>query len=524
VILYVDAIVLINPVTVCLQMYNDIPDVLMGDIFVEAALSIPAPDTAVDDSTTVPRLEHVGDVKHEKMTVSSLKSSAQLIEELPDRVKFFALTTTAPSSSSGCILSCDACGIQLKKSSTFIRCAECSSPIIDLCIHCFANGAEFGTHMRHHGYAVVSARSSQILRQSRPISKLSIRSLLRFMEMVESKGSFNFSELEKTLNVIPGDGEKLYLELIAMLSSCDESISSRVSTPSEDPCPPDSGGGPANFNILRDEFEHEYVPEAETLLAAVSLGTNISGLESLFEGYNGILDERERRRKFLKSANLLNLRDYYNVVKKRKTDEREMFEKLRMFIRPVYGNGGQLSFLENLSSVLTTRKRQIDRIKRLATLRRLGVGSEFTEASQFDSDRKKRSEITTKRSKAWTQLPPVATGTVSEKREVMSAEQAIKALPGGTFLTSPGDLEICIDLCISPQHFLVIRSAIESISKTRNEISDEDLACIIQDGVFGTTRRYLTTAQGLPYSTGSSTPPPEVSYMKLRLVQYCRRT
>ena len=497
-------------------MENDIPDVLMGDIFVEAARSLPEPVQVVDFVMKESRGDKGGRVQEEKEFVSLLKSSAELIEDLPERVKFFALTTNPSSSSSGCILACDACGLLLKKSSTFIRCAECLSPIIDLCIHCFGNGAEFGNHINSHSYTVVHARSSQLLRQSRPISKLDIRGLLRFMEAVEVKGTFNFSELERTLDVRPGDGEKLYLELISMLSSFEDgdNMSRTTLTPlSEEPSNlnADAGGGPANFNVLRDEFEHEYVPEAETLLAAVSLGDS-SNLESLFEGYNGILDERERRRKILKNAKLVNLKEYYNVLKKRKTDEREMFEKLRMFIRPVIASGNQLSFLENLSSILTARKRQIDRIKRLATLKKHGLFSEFAEAIQFDSDRKKRSEINAKKSsKAWT---PAG----ADKKDSLTPEQAIRALPGGSLLESPGDVDMCIDLCISPQHFFVIQAMV----KARGNAADEVLIDSIQDGVFGAIRRYLFASQGLPFASPSA--PFDLTEAKLRLVQYCRRS
>ena len=507
-------------------MYNDLPDVLMGDIFVEAARMAPEPEpepmevVMVDDSVQVP-----AETLKENRQNHVSKSSACLISELPDRVKFFALNTSPSSSSSGTVLICDACGIQLKRSSIFVRCAECTSPVVDLCVHCFANGADFGSHARSHAYTVVNGRSSQLLRQSRPVCKLDIRSLLRFMETVEAKGSFNFSELERTLNVVPGDGEKLYLELIAMLSSCDEQLISTTQSSSE-PTQADLdntlGGGPANFNVLRDEFEHEYVPEAETLLAAASVNADVQELESLFEGYNGILDERERRRKVLKNANLLNLKEYYSVLKKRKTDEREMFEKLRMFVRPIGSNPFQ--FLENLATVLTQRKRQMERVKRLALLKVNGLRSEFTEAVQFDTDRKKRAELVSKKSSAgkiWTAIPNIAIG--GEKREVLTPQQAVLMLPAGEMLDSEEAVQMCVELLVAPQHYLVTRAAVFAVLRRRGSVEDNEIASIITDGVFGTIRRYLLAAQGLPVSAYSGTLTMSMEDMKLRLAQHFRR-
>jgi hypothetical protein len=507
-------------------MYNDLPDVLMGDIFVEAARMAPEPEPEPMEIVIPDKeVKNEGDNQKEIRQNYVSKSSATLISELPDRVKFFALNTSPSSSSTGTILLCDACGIQLRRSAIFIRCAECTSPVVDLCVHCFGNGAEFGSHFRHHAYTVVSGRLSQLLRQSRPVCKLDIRGLLRFMEAVEAKGSFNFSELEKTLNVLPGDGEKLYLELIAMLSSCDEQLiaSSQSSEPSQADLDNTMGGGPANFNVLRDEFEHEYVPEAETLLAAVSASADPAELESLFEGYNGTLDERERRRKVMKNANMLNLKEYYSVLKRRKTDERDMFEKLRMFVRPV--GQSPFAFLESLATVLTLRKRQMERVKRLAQLKQNGIRSELAEAVQFDSDRKKRAEIISKKSKKiWTALPPVLNGGMVEKKDPISAEEAVRLLPTVDMLDSAEAVAICVELLIAPQHYLVTRAAVLTILKKRENIEDSALFGVIQEAVFGTIRRYLLAAQGLPVSAFAGAPASSVEEMKLKLVQHFRRS
>jgi hypothetical protein len=517
-------------------MYNGIPDVLMDDVFLEVARLPDEPELVPDlvMKLEVPLGENKSKSFSDEIINEPPKTLGQLIDSLPERVKYFALTCYPSTSSSIGSFTCDACGIYLKKSSTFVRCAECLSPMVDLCTHCFSNGAEFGSHLRNHGYIVVSGRSSQLLRQSRSVGKLDIRSLMKFMQLAERKGSLNFAELEKTLN-IEGDGERLYLELVSMLTSCDEqSISQHALEDGPSDVDSSLGGGPANFNVLRDEFEHDYVPEAETLLAAVNIGTNgplPEVLHSLFEGYNGILDERERRRKILKASNLVNLKEYYNVLKKRKTDEKEMFEKLRMFVRPVLhatDNGTScMAWLETLALTLTSRKRLVDRIKRLCTLKKHGIQAEVTEASQFDTDRKKRGDINMRKTpgmKIWANVPAVS--STEPRAERLSSEQALLKLPGGELLKRSQTIQLCIDLQLSPQHFLVIESGIHAVLRTRRDsfIDDETLKSLVQDGVFGTVRRYLLASQGLPVSASALALPAPIDEMKAQIVQHCRRS
>ena len=535
-------------------MFNDLPDVLIGDVFVEAVLqAAQEPEKSEQlQSLTIPLKEEVKDnfVKQPRNHLSS----AQMIASLPGSAQFFALastsstSTSSSSSSSQFQLGCDACGLNFKKSSIFIRCAECVDPIIDLCVHCFGNGAEWGSHLRSHAYVTVQAKSSQIFKHSRLVSKLNVFQILRVMEQVEKRGCFNFSELEKFLKLESGDGEKIYLEIVALLSHCREpSIAESCysgSLPESTTGVEGLSGGMANFNPLRDEFEHEYVPEAETLLAAVTppVSSASGDLISLFDGYNGILDERERRRKVLKSAKMITLREFFNIVKKRKSDEREMFEKLRIFIRPALAAGPDecMHFLESLASSLTSRKRMIDRVKRLLLLLRNGISSELGEALQFDLDRKKRNDINSRRAstpsgsavKVWTTLPAVSAPDVSlhsrrgavpslqmdRDKNLMNLEEAIRSLPAGT----DAPFQLCAELQIAPQHLKVIQIAVHAVMRKRGrDIDDSILFSLVRDGVFGSIRRYLLAAQGLPVAAVAHNPLSQ-DEMKSKLIQYCR--
>lgn len=514
----------------------------MGDVFVEAALM--PPDEPVFVQEIVMKEEVFSEPKEEVVKPMPSRSSWEHIQNVPEVARFFALTTPAPSTSVTGSLSCDACGLVFKRSSTFIRCADCVEPLVDLCPNCFASGAEFGRHIRHHRYVVVHGRASQLTKQSKLVNKLNIYHMLHFMETAEKKGCFNFSDLEK----LYGEGEKLYLEIVTMLSDCAEQP--HTLSPDEE-VPEGISGGPANFNFLRDEFEHEYVPEAETLLAAVPppplLSSPPDELNTLFEGYNGILDERERRRKTLKAAKLITLKEYYTVLKKRKTDEKEMFEKVRMFTRAIIAASPAencISALESLASALTLRKRLMDRAKRLTLLKQNGVRSEAGESVQFDIDRKKRNDLLIRKTTAvagnvrvWTAIPAVANGgAVSDKKGInvsaggdasssVSAEEALRQLPGGELLRDASSVALCLELLMAPQHFVVVTSAISAVLANRGrDVTDEELKLVVNEGIFGTIRRYLLAAQGLPVSAvasgGAQLSPDE---MRQKLVDHCRR-
>ena len=193
-----------------------------------------------------------------------------------------------------------------------------------------------------------------------------------------------------------------------------------------------------------------------------------------------------------------------------------------MFVRPV--GQSPFAFLESLATVLTLRKRQMERVKRLAQLKQNGIRSEFAEAVQFDSDRKKRAEIISKKSnKIWTALPSAPNGGMIEKKDPISAEEAVRLLPTVDMLDSEA-VAICVELLIAPQHYLVTKAAVFTILKKRENVEDTALCGVIQEAVFGTIRRYLLAAQGLPVSAFAGAPASSVGEMKLKLVQHFRRS
>jgi hypothetical protein len=365
------------------------------------------------------------------------------------------------------------------------------------------------------------------------------------------------------------DAEKTYLGILSLLTRCTEED---LVTYSFSHVPSDMNGGPGNYNMLRDEFEYEFLPEAETVLAAVTpppVGSSDVSLGSLLEAYNGIQDERERRKKILVQSHLVNVREFTSLAKKRKTDEKEMFEKVRIFLRPVlFGlDSGEkaMKFLDSFAVALTTRKRTLERMKRLLMLHKHGVIYEDSSVMQFDTDRKKRHDINQRRlvaagsggTKIWTPLPAIASdgvissipssttvrstrtsgtplsldavanGSTSCTILMNSAIEAFQMLPGADTVVDKGAIEMCLEYFIAPEHWKVVEVAIHAILEIRPDMSDEDLVKVINSGILGTTRRFILGAQGLPISGGpgghlfSFSNPDEI---KLKIVHTCRES
>ncbi len=631
-----------------------LPNVLLGDLFVLAMNRTPE-EIAAEERALLDQLQPVGEfldssgapppLKPRSLPQMGLsKKSSPPVPSQPSKetMRLFTCNTypvgTFPNWGGSLIpVSCDACGIPIRRSSHYMRCSDCVKPMVDLCVMCFANGAEFGDHKRSHGYSVVKNRLG-----NRKLAKLDVFDFLNFLSVSAEKGSLNFSEFEKSVlhyadnaenginasglvvsngggvsrsngygrrfggrgvrttlpdslassepppaaaanRTIPNvkqttDAEKIYLSVINMLTGCREELSVEDLVANVSEAPPISiVPGPANYNTLREEFEFEFLPEAETILAAVSPpGKAVvpQELVNLMEGYNGILDERERRKRTLVTAGLTSVKEFTTTAsqKKRKTDEKEAFEKSRIFLRAVSESldapGGKgaatkkptnqpsqdhhqscsasVKFLDQLASHITTRKRLIDRLKRLSSLWKHGLVAEDQSALQFDTDKKKRNDLNSVKSKTtsppntnnkiWTFLPNQTDiggtiartnrghlvsddGTVNAIGQKISPIDIFLSLPGGTELSgNTAAVQLCLEYYIAPQHFLVVESAIHAMMRSQQRGSDSKMQQLIRDGIFGTTKRYIQGGGG----PQSSSLPYTVDEMRNSLIKCCR--
>lgn len=88
----------------------------------------------------------------------------------------------------------------------------------------------------------------------------------------------------------------------------------------------------------RGDFEQEYDMDAELLLADMEFfeddtPENIELKNSVIELYNGRLDERIRRKKFVIDRGLLNLKQVQKFERKKSKEDREIINKMKIFAR-----------------------------------------------------------------------------------------------------------------------------------------------------------------------------------------------
>ena len=183
-------------------MFNDLPDVLMGDIFVEALSAVPLRVCSTESPTLVDAQLSPHDSEKEEARILSSADYLKMVDT--EQANFFLFTTPAISGGSSSSLNCDACNLIFRKSSSFIRCAECTNPIMYLCATCFSTGAELGSHKRTHSYVVITSRNNHNLfsKSSSPrLAKLEWKEVIDFFMKSEKMKILNFSDFEKTTDI-----------------------------------------------------------------------------------------------------------------------------------------------------------------------------------------------------------------------------------------------------------------------------------------------------------------------------------
>ena len=104
---------------------------------------------------------------------------------------------------------------------------------------------------------------------------------------------------------------------------------------------------------LRGDFETEWENEAEQILMDMSFTDDDTPVERdmklrVLESYNQKLDERIRRKQYIKEQNLFD----YKKIEKRYGRDKDLWEKLRPFLR-VLGKEEHGEFLHNLLGMLS---------------------------------------------------------------------------------------------------------------------------------------------------------------------------
>jgi len=145
----------------------------------------------------------------------------------------------------------------------------------------------------------------------------------------------------------------------------------------------------AGYMPRRGDFDVEYDNDAEEILADMEFSSNDPPSEralklQIIRIYNSKLDERERRKQFLKDWDLLDYKKNQMLEKKLPPDELDLIRRMRLFAR-FHTKGQHDEFLENLIKAQKLRKQ----ISRLQFYRRMGITT-LAEAEAYELDKRRR--------------------------------------------------------------------------------------------------------------------------------------
>ncbi|GFR44583.1 hypothetical protein Agub_g5858 [Astrephomene gubernaculifera] len=143
------------------------------------------------------------------------------------------------------------------------------------------------------------------------------------------------------------------------------------------------------FHPKRLEFDPEYDNDAECIVADMEFGeydnpADVQQKLQMLMIYNRRLDERERRRGFVLERGLLNTRAAQVLEKKRNTQEKDLYARMRVFAR-YQSQAAHDEMMEGL--LLEARLRT--RIAELREYRRNGIRT-FVDAEVYDTEKRRQ--------------------------------------------------------------------------------------------------------------------------------------
>ncbi|XP_001623580.2 transcriptional adapter 2-alpha isoform X2 [Nematostella vectensis] len=245
---------------------------------------------------------------------------------------------------------CFICSVALKE--PFIRCSRCR-PVVDICVHCFARGAERGRHRNDHSYEIIS--------NSFPVFEAawSAEEELRLMDALSDCGYGNWAEVSKQMQTkteeeCRGHYNQCYIKRalthgLPVLEPPKDARTPTVATwsvpfkVSEDPPRPPMDSVRsielAGYMPCRGDFEVEYDNYAEFDIKDISFeNTNDSSLLTelkiaAVEIFLTRLRERWYRKQIVRRYGLVNIKKWQMLEKRLDRAERELRESMLPFAR-----------------------------------------------------------------------------------------------------------------------------------------------------------------------------------------------
>lgn len=399
-----------------------------------------------------------------------------------------------------------------------IKCAQCAD--FDLCVECFSVGVELGAHKNYHDYHVMDILNFPLFEEEWGADEE-----LLLLEGIEMYGMGNWGDVSDHVGTKSNQECKTHYfnvyinvptapmpDLSKVLTTAEtlqelrnrmrdapapeepepeevpepqreglerraksDAIAQREAERAETQSKPNAAfvnHDLAGYMYLRGDFETEWENEAEQILMDMSFTDDDTPVERdmklrVLESYNQKLDERIRRKQYIKEQNLFE----YKKIEKRYGRDKDLWEKLRPFLR-VLGKEEHGEFLQNLLEERTIRRR-IDELKKY---RRMGYRT-LMEAEGNARRRDSGLEISTrgKREKDREASNPYERPTLTRSSKWLSRDREEIVLspkprkPGapldistsvGYDLLSEKERELCSSLRIYPQQYMVIKDTL----------------------------------------------------------------
>ena len=241
---------------------------------------------------------------------------------------------------------CDFCGRDLSLAIR-ARCAVC--PDYDSCLDCFSVGAALKPHKPEHAYRLIEVVHTPIFQIGWTAEEEE-----KLLEGLELYGIGNWEQVAKLIgSKSPLETEQHYMKVFlqsnaAPLPDPSRMVPAEKAPPSEkyDDVDPKAlrvmhmhqQEDAAGWMEKRQDFVYEWDNEAEEMIGDMELNDDDSKPErdlkaQVLEIYSRKLDEREKRKRFVLDRGLTNFKACQIAEKKRPKDEKELRDKLRVFMR-----------------------------------------------------------------------------------------------------------------------------------------------------------------------------------------------
>jgi len=416
---------------------------------------------------------------------------------------------------------CDFCDKEITKH-TKILCAEC--PDLDICVNCFATGVENEKHSKNHSYHIINKLNFPLFDETWMAEEelLLLEGLEKcgfgnWTDIAEHIGS------TKTPEEVDKHYEKYYTSQkkgvpnVEVLSNRDVNNNLIIVTANsknkkmEEEMEPKKAGRKNNskntildkkepltphntsqltalpssqtqakdtsssaseiigYMPLRGDFDFEYDNEAELLLAEMEFNEDdkpeeIQLKQKILEIYNARLDERIKRKEFVKERDMLNFKKQNAFDRSKTKEEKEIYNLLKIFAR---FNSQQDH--EELVQGIYKEKMLRQKIEEMRFYKKIGLKT-YEEVDLYMQEKKKKDEAYQKKQKQndiYLFDPKINTNRFTPRRtryngkDTMESKEASEKKNKNNFSQlNEKEHNLCEQLSITPYDYILVKEVL----------------------------------------------------------------